>query len=378
MAIIKPKLITQTVINRAAVLLLLAGIFYCEDNFAQEKDSSTFKIGGYVDAYYARYSDSVGTNNFQQFPVVSPRSNVFGLNIVQLSAQYSSKKLRAVVTLHYGDIPISAWSPVYNLVQEANLGIRISKNIWMDAGFFKTHIGTEAFLPKDNISSSLSIITFYEPWFQSGIKLSWTPTDKLLICLHLLNGYNTFVENNKTKSVGITFNYTLGDKGNIGYYNLLGDETPDSIHRSHLRFLQNAVFTYQLSPHIKILIGGDIISQQRSVITDSLKAAFIYGGIATVKYQIKPKYAVYARAEFFRDENAFLTGVITDVINKPTGFKLTGYTAGMEYKPSENSYIRLEGRQLEMDKDQEIFRWNGKTGLVNHRLEMMLHAGIWF
>lgn len=363
-------------IQRIIVSLFVIALSFISQSYAQDKDSGSFKISGYADAYYAGYTDSVGTNNYQKFPVISPRSNAFGLNIFQLTAQYNSSKLRATATIHYGDIPASAWSPVFNLIQEANLGIRLSKKIWLDAGFFKTHIGTEALLPKDNIASSLSIITVYEPWFQAGIKLSYNPTDKLSLCLHVLNGYNIFVENNKKKSIGISFTYLFGDKGSIGYYNLLGDETPDSISSSHVRFLHNVVFTYQLTPKFKVILGGDIITQQHSAISSPAKTAAIYGAIATFKYQIMPKYGVYMRGEVFSDKDGFLTGIIKDKTNTLTGFKLWGITAGMEFKPTDNSYIRLEGRILQMDKYQEIFRWNGKD--VSQRWEMMLHAGVFF
>ncbi len=262
------------------------------------------------------------------------------------------------------------------MIQEANLGIKIGKKVWVDAGFFKTHIGTEALLPKDNIASSLSIITFYEPWWQAGVKVSYAANDKLLFCLHILNGYNTFVENNKDKSIGVTVNYTLGDKGSIAYYNLLGEEMPDSIHTPHFRILHNVVFNYQLTAKLKVLIGADLISQQHSVITNDAKTAFIYSSIATFKYQCKPQFAVYARGEKFSDKNGFLTGTITDNNNTLTGFKLWGITAGVEYKPTDNSFIRLEARHLQMNKNQEIFRWNGSN--ENSRLEMMLHAGISF
>ena len=356
--------------------LLLAGIFFHGNVYAQKKDSASYTVSGYVDAYYAFYTDSVGTNNFAKFPVISPRSNVFGLNIAQLTGQYNSKKMRAIATIHYGDIPISAWSPVYNLVQEANVGIRLSKKFWVDAGLFKTHIGTEALLPKDNIVSSLSVITVYEPWFQAGVKLSYTPNDNLSICFHLLNGYNSFVENNKKKSFGLAVTYLLGNKGSIGYYNLLGDETPDSIHSSHFRMLHNVVFTYQLTQKLKLLVGGDIICQQNSVIADSAKTAFVYGGIGTLKYQAKSKFGVYIRGEIFSDDNGFLTGIIKDKKNELTGFKVWGITAGLEYKPTENLYIRLEGRQLQMNSNQEIFRWNNVN--KSYRLEMMLHAGVFF
>ena len=39
---------------------------------AQLKDSTAhFAVSGYLDAYYAHYSDSVGVNNFQQFPYIN-------------------------------------------------------------------------------------------------------------------------------------------------------------------------------------------------------------------------------------------------------------------------------------------------------------------
>ncbi len=340
-----------------------------------------FKISGYVDAYYAYFSDSVGTNNYQKFPVISPKSNVFGLNIVQLTAQYAAEKVRCIGTLHYGDIPASAWSPVYNMIQEANVGVRLTKKIWLDGGFFKTHIGTEALLPKDNIASSLSIITFYEPWFQAGIKLSYAPNDKWLICLHVLNGYNTYIETNSSKSVGLAISYALGDKGNINYYNLVGDEFPDNTKTKHLRILNNVVFNYQLTPKFKVSLGADYISQQNSNIVDSVinkssKTAVVYSGILTLKYQFVPKFGIYARGETFSDNDGFLTGTMVDSDLKITGFKLNGATLGVEYKSMDNAYIRLEGRELMMDSKQKIFRTNGTN--VNNRTEIMVNMGVWF
>jgi len=108
------------------VCLLMVGVA-C---WGQTKDSTAgpaFKLSGYADAYYARYSDSVGRGNYEKFPVISPKNNEIGLNIVQLTAQYSAEKVRAIVTLQYGDIPASAWSPQFNMIQEANVGIKLAK-----------------------------------------------------------------------------------------------------------------------------------------------------------------------------------------------------------------------------------------------------------
>ncbi len=371
--------------KKTRIPISLFFIFFSSQSFAQQNDSATsnkstpppaLKISGYVDAYYAYYTDSVGTNNYQKFPDISPKSNVFGVNTIQITAQYTSEKARAIATLHYGDIATSAWSPVFNMVQEANAGIRLTKKIWLDAGFFKTHIGTEALLPKDNITSSLSIITFYEPWWQAGIKLTYTPNDKLLLCLHVLNGYNTYIDNNKSKSFGISLGYALGEKGSISYYNLIGDEFPDNTKSKHLRFLNNIVFNYQLTPKLKTSIGVDYITQQNSGIVDTTKTASVYSGIITFKYQAIPKFGIYVRGETFSDKDGFLTGTITDRTAKTTGYILNGATLGFEYKPTENSFIRLEGRELMMEKNQEIFMWNGY--IKSNREELMINIGVWF
>ncbi|MEO5570285.1 MAG: outer membrane beta-barrel protein, partial [Bacteroidia bacterium] len=156
--------------------------------FSQAKDStSQILLSGYVDAYYAYYTDSVGTGNFQKFPSVSPRSEQFGLNAVCLTAQYDADKIRGVCTLHYGDIPASSWSGTFNNIMEAHAGVKIIDKLWIDAGFFRTHVGTEGLLPKENFASSVSIPTYYEPYFESGVRLNYLPTDRLSINLFLLN-----------------------------------------------------------------------------------------------------------------------------------------------------------------------------------------------
>ena len=53
-----------------------------------------------------------------------------------------------------------------------------------------------------------------------------------------------------------------------------------------------------------------------------------------------------------------------------------GITAGVEYKPTDNSYIRLEGRDIMMDKDQEIFHWNNAQ--QSSRMEVLFNVGISF
>lgn len=370
-------------LKRNTLLFLLFFILFSFQDFAQEKDSllkktdlSAIKISGYVDAYYAWYTDSVGEGNYQKFPSISPRSNQFGVNTAQLTLQYDAEKVRGMAVIHFGDIARSAWSTTFNPIMEAHAGVRLAKKVWLDAGFFRTHIGAEGLLPKENFTSSVSVCTYYEPYYESGIRLNYNPNDKLSINLFLLNGYNMYEDNNRKKSFGMLVTYALGDKGNIGYDNYIGDDTPaaaDSI--SHLRTYQNVFVNYQIKK-LKMQLGFDYALQQNSGISYPNKTASMYSGVLGLKYLLKKQFAIYGRGELFNDPNGFMSGTIIDKQNKNTGLKLWGATAGVEYKPAENSYIRLEGRQLKMDKDQEIFRWNGDN--EDSRLEILLNIGISF
>jgi hypothetical protein len=357
--------------------LLFASIFffipYNAITQADQKDTIPHIVfSGYIDAYYGFYTDSVGAANYQKFPSVCPRDG-FGLNTAMITAQYDGRQVRGTIALHYGDIPRSTWSAGFNPVMEAHLGVKLSKKIWVDAGFFRTHLGTEGLLPKENIASSIAIPTYFEPYYECGVRLNYNPSDKLAINLFAMNGYNMFEDNNRKKSFGLLATYAFSTNGNIGYSNYIGDDTPegaDSI--SHLRIHQNIFFNYQKGK-LKYQVGGDFCWQQNAFIFKN-EPASMYSGLASVKYQVKAKSAIYARGEFLNDAQGFMTGVFIDKANVYTGLKLWGATVGYEYCPTEKSYVRLEARRLQMDKDQQIFRWDHQD--MSNRIEVLLHMGL--
>ncbi|MGQ0826876.1 MAG: outer membrane beta-barrel protein [Bacteroidota bacterium] len=364
---------TRKKILFTAVILTICSI----KSFGQIKDSTgKLTLSGYVDTYYASYSDSLAFGTYQKFASISPRNKTFGLNIALISAQYKADRVRGVVTLHYGDVVKSLWSPVFNNVMEANIGVSITKRLWIDAGLFRTHLGTEGLLPSENITSSLSVTTIYKPFYESGIRLSCDPNDKLSIKLFLLNGYNMFEDNNNRKSFGMLVNYALNKKGNIGYSNYIGDDTPDIADTiSHSRSYHNVYWNYVFLGKLKIQVGVDFATQKNSDITNGTQTEIIYSGLLALKYQLKKKIAVYGKADTFYDSAGLLSGVIVDRTGKVTGLKLWGATFGMEYKPTDNIYFRIEGRQIQMYKDQDIFVNNGNT--INRR-ELLLNFGVSF
>jgi len=356
-------------------IFLLAFISCCKQVIAQTTDTAgSFSMAAYIDAYAATYTDSVGAGNFQKFPSVSPR-NGMGLNTAMLSSQYNNDKVRATLVLHFGDIANSTWAANNRNIMEAHVGVRLTKKLWVDAGFFRTHFGTEFLLPVENITSSVSVNTYYEPYYESGIRLNFDPTKNLEINLFLLNGYGMYEDNNNKKSFGMGITYTVNDHCGIGYTNYIGDDSPPTNTVTHLRIHNNVFLNYQ-KKKIKIQLGADYCIQQNSSITDTTKSANMWCLLATIRYAATKKSGIYTRGEIFQDPNGIMTGVITDRTGVLTGYKIWGITGGIEYKPTDNSYIRLETRYLQMDNNQAIFYYNNTYR--TYRYEIMVNMGVTF
>ncbi|KOY87135.1 hypothetical protein AD998_14145 [bacterium 336/3] len=346
-------------------------------NAGLKKDSTnrSLIIGGYVDAYYGFYTDSVGNNNFQKFPTIAPRSGTFGINIVQLSARYSSEKVRGIFTLHYGDIPASAWSPTYNFLQEANVGIRIVKDLWIDAGFFRTHLGCESIQPRENINAGVALTTYYDPYFLSGVKLSYKPTENLMLQLNAFNGYNTFVQINNRKTYGATMVYEANENFMCSYNALLSHESPDNQEIKQTRFYQDFFFIYK-KPKVDIAFELNFGVQTNSRLKDSTQTAFMFSTSLIGKYKFKKNIGVFGRSEIFQDNDDMLTGPIFNTTHQIVGLNATGTSIGGEIKPTEKSYIRAECRYIQTLNGATIFRYQGMDR--TYRTEWLISTGFWF
>jgi hypothetical protein len=344
--------------------------------YSQEFDSSgKVTISGYLDTYYASYQDSSGDAGFSKFPTIAPRNRQAGLNIIQVSARYSSDNFRGTVTLFGGDCPQSSWSPYLNFVQEANAGFRIWRKLWFDAGFFRSHIGLESIQPRENMCMSLATTTYFEPYFMSGAKLTWQAGEKLAIQLNAFNSFNQFLETNKNKAIGISLAWSPSSNASLTFSSLHSDESPDSSRQKKRRTYNNLCYT--LKSH-KWLLGleGNFGWQANTNLAGSGKTAFMYSGLASAKYRFTHRWAAYSRLEIYSDPDEILTGPLVNQDHKLVGLDLLGATSGFEFKPIPNSYFRMEGRWLQTTETETVFHYNGNYR--NYRTELIFGLGFWF
>jgi hypothetical protein len=344
-------------------------LFQSKKTLSEEINSEPkLLIDAYLSTYYASYTED-NTSEFVKYPTMAARNNQFGLNMAMVSLSYKSKKVRSTITLHYGDIAASTWPAKYNLIQEANAGVELVKNLWFDVGVFRTHIGLESSQPRENITSSMSLANVYEPYYLTGAKLTYLIGSKFSIQLNAFNSFNSIVETNKNKLFGASLVYAPNKNLSVTYNFITGDDTPDNIALKHQRYYHNLFLTYQKN---KIIIGAEVNygmqESSRQVANNVLGTAYMNSSLIVLKHQTFAKVAVYGRGEWFSDKDEILSA------GAGMGNYTWGATAGIEFKPLKNIAISLEARQLNADKSNVMY--NGK--LSHQRLEGIFCMDVWF
>ncbi len=379
---------TKKIALTLCVMLLSVSMFSQQTSMTQP--SSPITVSGYIGTYYAWDTDkSVAPNGgSRQFSFIAPRKETFGLDIAMVSLKYAAERSRASVIVQYGDVT-NGWgngataSPndlFGRYVQEAYAGFMLANNLWLDAGFFLTHVGEEGFFPKDNFLSSLALTTLFEPFGQSGLRLTYSFNDKWTAQLHLLNGYGlTFSRaNTSAKAVGVQIDYRASQEWDFLYNALVGDGIGVGDAGQGKTYTYHNFVAKYFGAQVDLAFGIDVATQAKTkvVANGDPEGALYFSGIAEARFKVSKQFNVMGRGEFFQDSNGIFGAVSTDSDGLPVGLKAFGVTGGMEFKPMENAFIRGEVRFLSLDKDQKVFL--SATEPVNTRTEVIFTTGVSF
>ena len=338
-------------------------LVHSQDKEGILKHLENFTISAYADAYYGWNTDK--NNKIRQFDGMDMTRDEFRLNIAQISLTYDAEKVRGIVTLHYGDYAKYNWLTENPNLQEANVGFKVAKGLWVDAGYFLTHIGPEGML-KNNFVNSFSLPSYYEPFYQSGIKITYDFNEKFNACFHLLNGYNVIEDNNKNKSVGVQLNYQVHEFVKLTYNNIIGNEQPSPL-PGKTRILNNFIINYGCPcAKTEAILSGEFGSQESSKLSDPTATAYTYGGMVSIRYHFTKKFSATLRGDYYQD----LDGVYSGIIANNAGIKGNGLTLGLEYNPVEEAYIRFQTRYLRLDDNQKVFYDN-----TNSRTDVNVAVG---
>ncbi|RFS23539.1 porin [Chitinophaga silvatica] len=356
-------------------ILLIAGLLaatitmFAQDS-AKVNQSGKLTFSGYAEAYYS-YDFNKPSNHLKPgFLYNYNRHNELNINMAMLKANYTSDRVRGNFALMAGTYPeynLATEPTIFQYVYEANVGVRIGKQVWIDAGIMPAHIGWESAIGKDCPTLTRSLAAENSPYYETGAKVSWTPNDKWLFAVMYLNGWQRIrkVNDNQTPSFGTQISFKPGDKVLLNWSTFIGNDLPDSIRQ--MRYFSDLYGTFNITGKFSLIAGFDYGWQQKSKGSSSFNSWFTTTMIG--KYAFTNKLALAGRIEYYNDAS----GVIINT-GTPHGFKTMGYSLNLDVSPVNNVLFRVEGRMFN-GKDK-IF--NKGTDFKNTSTSLTASLSVWF
>lgn len=307
--------------------------------FCQTDSTKNITISGFVDAYYAFDFNKPQNHERPGFLYNHNRHNEFNVNLALLQVAYTADRVRgnlAVMAGTYTQYNLAAEPSMLKNIYEASVGVRLGRDIWLDAGIFPSHIGVESAISKDNYTLTRSLAAENSPYYESGVKVTYAAGSKWVFTGLVLNGWQNIQEpaGNSGKAIGTQIQFRPTETILLNSSSFVGNEKPDDAKQR--RYFHNFYATFQLDPTWQVTAVFDIGAEEK---LNSHKYNIWYTPVLLLHYRLSGKAALGARAEYYCDKN----GVIINS-GTPGGFKTSGYSLNLDYAPTAQALMRLEGR----------------------------------
>lgn len=313
------------------------------------KKPPSIELNLFLDAYYVYDFNQPKTNYRQPFLYNHNRHNEFNLNLGLIKLGINHEKYRANLGLQVGTYVNDNYASESNslkLIHEASVGISMSKKnkLWIDMGILSSHIGFESALSSKNPTLTRSLLAENSPYFETGAKITYTPSKKIEIAGLVLNGWQNIqrISGNSIPSFGTQLTYKPSQKTLLNWSTFIGTTTPDSIRK--MRYFNNLYGQFQLGESFFLTTGFDIGYQQQ--FKNSNLYDFWMTPIAILQYAPLKQFKTALRIEYYQDKNGVMIPTST-----PNGFATTGVSLNFDYTPVPLISCRIEGRWLN-SKDQ--------------------------
>jgi len=336
------------------IILLAANIISAQ----LDTSASNLSISGYAEVYYTYDLNKPADHNRPSFFYSHNRHNEFNLNLGFVKAAYNTDRTRANLALAAGtymNANYSAEAGVLKNIFEANTGIKISKNknLWVDAGIFASHIGFESAISKDCWSLTRSMLADNSPYYESGVKISYTTDDsKWFLSGLILNGWQHIQrpDGNNSLAFGTQITFTPNSNLTLNYSTFIGNDKVDIV--KQMRYFHNVYGIVHFSDNLHVTAGFDYGLEQKEKGSSDYNSW--YSPVVIVKVNVNNQWSVSARGEYYVDENGVIIATGTE-----NGFQTSGFSLNVDYKIRENALWRMEGRTLK-SKDN-IFNDGGDS-----------------
>jgi putative OmpL-like beta-barrel porin-2 len=308
-------------------------------------------FGGFIDSYYAW--DARRPYNFDRAYTTQPaRHAEFNINLAFLEAKLSGPRYRGRLALQFGTsvqanyagephIGRVSGSSLSQFLQEATAGYQLGPTLWIDGGIFYAHTGYEGWISRDNLAYSRSLMADFSPYYEAGVKLTWTPAPAVTAQLDVVNGWQDISNYNTPPAVGLRVDYAVSPSVTLAYDNFFGNVAPDSL-AAQLRFYNDFIALYHPSGRWQFAATVDWGAQGRSTTTGG--TATWYAASVFAKYHVTRRVAVVARLERYADPSQVVVQT-----KLPSPFETSGASLGLDVAPVPRVLWRTEARAFRSD-----------------------------
>jgi len=313
------------------------------------KPAVTF--GAFVDGYYAWDFDRPAT--FDRAYTTQPaRHAEFNVNLAFVEAKLDGDRIRGRFAVQFGTsvqanyagephIGHFSGSSVSQFIQEAFIGYRISPTLWVDGGVFFAHTGLEGWISRDNLAYTRSLVADFSPYYEAGVKLTWTPSPAVTGQVLVLNGWQNISNYNTPPAGGIRVDYVVSPRLTLSYDNFFGDVAADNLPAQY-RLYHDVIA--QITPSDRWQLAGmfSLGTQTRS--NPAGGTATWYGLTVLAKYRVGARVSMVARLERYSDPDQVI--VVTGL---PDAFRTNGASLGIDVTPVPKLLWRTELRGFRSD-----------------------------
>lgn len=336
---------------------LFAAFSQTNDSTTAAPAASSLTFSGYAEVYYTH--DFTAPKTSQERPGFlynHKRNREVNVNLAFLKGAYASDRVRANLALQVGTYPQYNYAAEQELVKnifEANAGVKLSKSreLWLDAGIFASHIGFESAISKDCWTLTRSLVAENSPYYLAGAKLTYTsPNGQWTLLGSVVNGWQRVkrLDGYTGPSVSTQIQFKPSSKVTLNYSAFFGSDRPDSLKSGRVYHNFYAI----LQPgKVGVILGFDLGSDRKPVLEGRRVGSgryTWYSPVAIVRYTASDRVTLAGRAEYYDDENGVI--IATGTTN---GFKTWGYSLNFDYAITPQAVFRLEGKLY--DSQDPIF-----------------------
>ncbi|MEX0596873.1 MAG: outer membrane beta-barrel protein, partial [Candidatus Paceibacterota bacterium] len=308
---------------------------------SQTIDSLKINFSGFIESYYAYDFNQPSESQKLPFMYNYNRHNEFNINNALLRVKASYENVYASFAIHGGTYVQDNYAAEdLKLISEAIVGVYLDskKKHAIEMGIMPSYIGFETAISSSNLTLTRSMLAENSPYFMTGIKYQFQPSEKWTFATLLTNGWQRIAkpDNAALPSFGSQITFKPKEDVIINWSTFIGDEPTDFGLRT--RYFSNLYFDYKWNESWRTITGFDVGLQKSN--NDSSYENW-FSPVFIAQYSFNTKWQTAYRIEYYQD----VDNVIVNV--NDLDFRTLGNSLNLDFLPNNKVKIRLEARWLQ-------------------------------